>query len=275
MQAIAEQLQSCLVQRQSAAAQPLLQQVKMALLRGIPASSNSHNTIGSNPELLAALTALECGVLLAVHDQDLDAFTRTMALIQPYHHHPSLRSQSTGTFTTPHRSLVLGLCLMHLLVENRFAEFHSELELLTEGEACHPFVAFPISLERQLMVGIYDEILDAQPPSPEYQFFLDRTAQTVRDAIADCLEVSYQSLSLTEAAEIMKFYSGNSSTSGSMAMTPEMRVMEYIQHHRPDWIVSDSIITFQPTVTAGVQDIPSMEWIQQSLTYATEMERII
>jgi 26S proteasome regulatory subunit N12 len=244
MNSIGQQLESYLASGNQEEAKTLLNQVKLALLTQ-PLDVN---------ERAQAVAALEIGVLLAIQAEDLDLFGRTVALIQPYY--------SKDGPTTPRRLLVIGLHLMHLLVENRLSEFHSQLELLTEEEAATPFISFPVGLERQLMVGIYDEILAVTAPDASYQIFLDLTVQTVRDAIADCMEVSYESLTTKQAAEIMKFDS-----------TQEL--VEYVQESRDDWILQGDVLTFQPVASSGAQDIPSMEWIEQSLTYATEMERIV
>lgn len=47
---------------------------------------------------------------------------------------------------------------MFLLVENRLAEFHSELELMGDEERAEPCVVFPVRLEQYLMVGSYDQV---------------------------------------------------------------------------------------------------------------------
>jgi 26S proteasome regulatory subunit N12 len=152
---------------------------------------------------------------------------------------------------------------MHLLVEHRLAEFHSLLEVVTEQEASIPFISFPVGLERQMMVGMYEEVLSGTIPDASYQFFVDHLQQTVRDSIADGMEVSYQSLALKDAASMMKF--------GSVE-----ELLTYIQDFRDDWIIEGDRLAFQPVnTTAQVSDIAAQEWIQQSLQYATEMERIV
>lgn len=60
--------------------------------------------------------------------------------------------------SSPNRSAVQGLNLLFLLVENRLAEFHSELELMGDGERSEPCVVFPVRLEQYLMVGSYDQV---------------------------------------------------------------------------------------------------------------------
>uniref|UniRef100_A0A6U2A0U7 PCI domain-containing protein n=1 Tax=Pseudictyota dubia TaxID=2749911 RepID=A0A6U2A0U7_9STRA len=211
--------------------------------------------------LAVATGALECGVLLSVADEDLDAFARNVAQIKPYY--AALAGMSEAT--SERKCHILGLNLMHLLVDNRLSEFHAELELLTEAEASTKYVSFPIELERQLMVGSYDEVLNANSriPDPSYGFFMDNLLQTVRDSIADCLEVSYKTMTLEDAVRMMKY--------GSVE---ELR--EYIEECRDDWIVEGGSVVFQPPpVGSKASDVPSMKLIGQSLSYATELERIV
>lgn len=210
-----------------------------------------------------AAAALELGVLLSVADDDLDAFARNISQLKP--HYASLSAGACPAATTERRCHVLGLNLMHLLVDNRLSEFHAELELLSEEEARTPYVSFPITLERQLMVGSYDEVLDAgsNVPDPSYAFFMENLLETVRDSIADCVEVSYKSMKLADAMTMMKF-------------GREAELQEYVQEKREDWIVEGDRLTFQPPhMGSKAVDIPSMNLIAQSLSYATELERIV
>eukprot|EP01082_Thalassiosira_pseudonana_P001084 g848.t1 g848 contig10:840074-840961(-) len=218
----------------------------------------------ASPEsTVLAATGLELGALLSVSDDDLDAFARNISQLKPYY--ATLASYSDANIATERKCHVLGLNLMHLLVDNRLSEFHAELELLSEAEAGSPYVSFPITLERQLMVGSYDEVLNAgsHVPDPSYSFFMENLLETVRDSIADCVEVSYKSMKLTDAVTMMKFES-----------TEEL--LDYVQEKREDWIVDGERLTFQPPPVLGkAEDIPSMKLIGQSLSYATELERIV
>ena len=226
----------------------VLSKLKILLL-DFPAGSETHWRI--------ATQALELGVLLSVADGDLDAFARNVAQLKPYY--------ASSTISSPRKCHILGLNLMHLLVDNRnrLSEFHAELELLTESEASNPLVSFPIQLERQLMVGIYDEVLNVSVPDPSYQFFVDNLLQTVRDSIANCVEVSYKTMKLADAMTMMKF-------------DTQQELLQYIEECRDDWIVEGDSLCFQPPPTGHkASDIPSMELIAQSLSYATEMERIV
>jgi len=223
----------------------------------------------NNEYIQLATSILELGVLLSIADEDLAAFARNVAQIKTYY------SSTATTVNNDMKCKVLGLNLMYLLVENRLSEFHSELELLVSGDnngganSNNPFISFPINLERQLMVGSYDEVLNAGAhiPDESYQFFMDNLLQTVRDSIADCLEVAYKTMSISEAKKMMKF--DNNSDSDEL--------MEYIEEYRDDWIVDESnYLCFQPPPGGcKASDIPSMKLIAQNLSYATELERIV
>jgi len=226
----------------------VLSKLKIAMLEFPSDASDQH--------MCVATEALELGVLLSVSDGDLDAFGRSIAQLKPYY---------AAGVASERKCHILGLNLMHLLVENRLSEFHSELELLTEQEASNAFLSFPINLEQQLMVGIYDEVLNAglHVPDSSYQFFVDNLLQTVRDSIADCIEVSYKAMKISDVMTMMKFETQND-------------LMEYVEECRDDWILESQTLCFQPPpMGSKASDIPSMKLISQSLTYATEMERIV
>ena len=147
--------------------QETLSKLKIALLE-VPPSTDA---------TAVACQALELGVLLTVMDGDLDAFGRNVAQLKPYYN----AAAASGCAPTPRQCHILGLNLMHLLVDNRLSEFHAELELLTETEARNPLVTFPIQLERQLMVGLYDQVLTSQVPDASFQFFVDNLLQKISD----------------------------------------------------------------------------------------------
>jgi hypothetical protein len=52
---------------------------------------------------------------------------------------------------------VLGLYLLHLLVEARLAELHCEVETLSAEDRAAPTIAFPLKLENYLMEGGYNK----------------------------------------------------------------------------------------------------------------------
>ena len=226
-----------------------LANLKIALLDADPTSAATAQI---------ATSALELGVLLSAADGDLDAFARNVSQLKPHY--------ATAANTSARKNHIVGLNLMHLLVENRLSEFHSELELLSPAEASSPEISFPIHLERQLMVGSYDEVLAAgsRVPHASYSLFMDHLLTTVRDNIADCLEVAYKTMTMDDAVKMMKF--------GSVE-----ELQAYMEECRDDWIVEDGDrLCFAPPPTGRkADDIPSKKLIANTLTYAAELERIV
>jgi len=227
------------------------------------------DTLGDARDREIATSGLEYGILLAVADDgDMDSFSRYVSQVKPLYglaHSSHLPLDEVRLHRKCH---ILGLNLMHLLVENRLSEFHAELELLSEKEVHSKFVTYPIQLERQLMVGSYEQVLQAtqlsELPDPSYEYFVASLAQTVQDNIADCLEVAYKTMTLEAAAKMMRLDGG----------VDELRA--YIKESRQDWIlIADEIVFQPPPAGSKASDIPSHQLIKQSLTYAAELERIV
>lgn len=202
--------------------------------------------------------ALEMGVLLSVAAEDLKDFERNVSQLKSYYSFPSSKSDPKK------KCHILGLNLMHLLVENKLAEFHAELEILSPEEAASSFISFPINLERQLMVGSYDEVINAEVnvPHSSYTLFMISLLETVRESIADCLEVSYKTMKPNDAHVMMNL--------------GDISIYEYAEACREDWIIDEEELCFQPSdLGFKASDIPNERMIQQNLGYATELERIV
>ena len=76
-------------------------------------------------------------------------------------------------------SPALHLRVSHHITSHRIA---SQLELLTEEERQAEEIAFPIRLEQYLMVGSYNQVLDAKSklPNSSFEFFMSLLLDTVR-----------------------------------------------------------------------------------------------
>ncbi len=232
-------------------------QLQLLDLPSLPPTSLPTPT--AQADLLAATRALEFGVLLAARDPDLSdefdaAVAQLMPLYTPFPPNP-----------TPNTFLVLGLRLTHLLINNRLSDFHSALETYSPSALSSPFVQWPVSLERHLMVGSYATVVQhaKNPPDAAYGPFVEGLVDAVRDNVADCLEVAYDVMDIGEVAKMMMF---DDSTQAS----------QYIQDLRSDWIVNGGVVTFNAETTGNrADDVPSMKVISQTLSYATELERIV
>ncbi|GMH55148.1 hypothetical protein TrST_g2861 [Triparma strigata] len=218
-------------------------------------------TPDSKEEQRIACEALELGCLLAVKNGDGEAFEGNTNQLFPIY------SSCLSVPQSANRKKVQGLYLMFLLVENRLADFHSVLQTYTAEEIGDGRINFAVLLERELMVGSYDKFATSSTslPDPLYQFFMTSLLSTVRDNVADALEVSYESMDLADAQRMLMFQPNETSAFES-----------FVKQSREDWMVVDNEIKFQPVVASNrAEDIPSMKLISQSLSFATEIERIV
>lgn len=83
---------------------------------------------------------------------------------------------------SPQEYPILGLNLLRLLVQNRIAEFHTELELLSSTALENPCIKHAVELEQSFMEGAYNRVLSARQTAPDetYVYFMDLLAKTVR-----------------------------------------------------------------------------------------------
>ena len=210
-----------------------------------------------------------------------------LSLARDVYEHAALYSLRTGDETTMERSFaqlssfysdtqsllppssnrpgLIGLDLMRLVVQNRIAEFHTQLELISPEELRHPSIEYAIQVEQWLMEGAYNKVLEAgkSQPSDAHKPLLDQIAVTVRDEIASCCEKAYSKLKLPDAQRLMRFDS-------------EATVRGYAS--KQGWTIdSDGYISFASKQDAdgGKENEASMGVISNTLVYAKELERIV
>jgi len=147
-------------------------------------------------------------------------------------------------------------------VQNRIAEFHTELELLPPEALRSSGISHVVQLEQWLMEGAYNKVLEARPqlPDPAYSYFMEKLLSTVREEIAECSERAYNSLSVADAKKLMLFAS-------------DKETIEYAQERQ--WTLKDGKISFKPMDERSAGELPSKELIDNALTYAREIERIV
>ena len=238
----------------------LLNQLKIMMIDFDTLLPNGSKTISPSSKLekISAIDVLENAIILSINLGDKDLFARHISSLRTYYHDFGDDIQSNLKYT------MIGLNLLYLLVENKLAEFHCELELLTTNEMDKKEIAFCTQLDQHLMVGSYDHVLAAaeNPPVSYYVFFLKSLLETVRMNISDCAAASYSTLTTSAATKILMFSS-------------EKETLQFISQYYPDWSVNGSLINLRATKSLKSEEIPSLKVISQSLTYATELERIV
>ncbi|KAG7015126.1 26S proteasome non-ATPase regulatory subunit 8-like A, partial [Cucurbita argyrosperma subsp. argyrosperma] len=85
---------------------------------------------------------------------------------------------------------------------------------------------------------------------------------TSRDEIAGCSEKAYDYLSISNARQMLLFSS-------------DQELLEYVKEEHPEWEITNGILYFQKVKeSAPCKEIPSLQLINQTLSYARELERI-
>mmetsp|Transcript_12269 Transcript_12269/g.26462 ORF Transcript_12269/g.26462 Transcript_12269/m.26462 type:complete len:264 (+) Transcript_12269:65-856(+) len=238
-------------------AESILAQLKLKLIQFPALPPLFEKSATAQQELLLAREVLEHAVLLAVKQASDDAMERRFLQLKTFY------ADTRGLIpASPQEHPMLGLDLLRLLVQNRIAEFHTELELISVEDQESQYIKLAIQLEQWLMVGAYNKVLEASKhaPSEFHASLMQQLASTVRDEVASCSERSYNRLRVTDAQKLMMFDSAAA-------------VREYAEKH--EWHVQDQYIVFQQQDAPAAQAIPSLTVINNALMYAKELERIV
>jgi len=253
-------------QKNVAQATTKLTELKMAFLSSESNMSSGHdNTAKSQRNAIQNLRTgfFECAVLFSVDCNDKESFQRYMSSLRPLY---TMQSDQDA-ISSELKCIILGINLLNLLVENKLSEFHCELELLDDSHLNHPAILFCTQLDQHLMMGSYDQVLlaAAKPPTEYYIFFLKSLMKTVRINIGDGITAAYRNLSIPTATKLLMFQT-------------DEETLAFIEENYPTWLVDLStklIIIQNKAVEVKSEEIPSLKLINQQLTYASEIERIV
>ncbi|KAJ0526708.1 putative proteasome component (PCI) domain, 26S proteasome non-ATPase regulatory subunit Rpn12 [Helianthus annuus] len=196
-------------------------------------------------ELTLARDIYEHAVVLSVKMEDQDAFERDFFQLKPYYTDVGNRLPQSP---------------------QEIAEFHTELELLSANALENPCIKHAVELEQSFMEGAYNRVLTARQTVPHetYVYFMDLLARTVRDEIAGCSEKAYDSLKVEDARQML-------------LLSSDKELFEYIKEEHPEWEVKNGWLVFNKAKesAASCKEIPSLQLINQTLSYARELERIV
>lgn len=132
----------------------------------------------SADQLTAARDVLEIGALWSIQSNEMSSFERYITQLQTYYCDYSLKLPAS-----PRQNMMTGLQLMNLIAQNRIAEFHLALEsidpVLFESD---PNIRHPVELEKALMEGSYNKVLNTrdQVPAPEFGYFMNILVSTIQ-----------------------------------------------------------------------------------------------
>ncbi|KAF5321098.1 hypothetical protein D9619_000770 [Psilocybe cf. subviscida] len=210
-------------------------------------------------DLVVAREILEIGAFVSIRTRDVPSFDRYFAQLQTFY-----TDYSESVPPSKREYPIRGLNLMRLLTQNRIADFHTTLESIdTEVIAENPFIKHPVNLERWLMEGSYSKVWNAreEAPAEEYKFFVDSLMGTIRNEIASCEEVAYESLPLKDAGTLLFFPN-------------QGELLTFAQKRGWQVDLTGGTILFKRKGEEKME-IPKQRLIAASLAYARELEQIV
>jgi len=212
-------------------------------------------------ELALAREGLEAAVLLDVELGDDAAIDRHGAQLKPYY--VDARSLVPPS---PREGLLRALLLLRSLVAGRLAEFHADVASMPPTVASSPPVAHAAALEAWLAEGAYNKVLaeGRRPPDAAAAPLLGRLLATVRGEVATCCEAAYESLTMADAASLLRL-----DNEAALADVASAR----------GWRLAGGRVHFPrgaaAATAAGAGCAPGAELVAQALTVARELERIV
>ncbi|OMH82461.1 26S proteasome non-ATPase regulatory subunit 8 [Zancudomyces culisetae] len=191
------------------------------------------------------------------HDQEFEQYM--IQLLVFYFDYSNILSPSDKMY------YFIGLNLLFLLTQNRISNFNALLERLDFAVIQNnPFISYPIKLEQAIMEGSYRKVWNARNdvPAPEYLFLVDILMNTLKNEVASCANQAYTSLPLEDARSLLFCNS-----------TQEVHEL----CKKFDWYLSpkDQKIYFNPDKKEDTEEFNPSLVIEQLLTYAQELERIV
>merc|ERR1712154_557088 len=184
----------------------------------------------SPQDLKAAMEGLEIGAQIAINIRDLMMFDRIMIQLKQYYLISDIGKLSQC------RQHLTGLYLMYLLTENRFGDFHVEIELLSFEDLDNKFIKFPMMIEQFMMEGSYGKIIEAKNNLPDktYNALLSKLEGTVKKEISLSLQAVHDEIPLKDGLEML-------------SLRDVKALQQFVQQNELKWTVDGKLIHFAPT----------------------------
>lgn len=242
----------------------------MAFLSGNAATDA---TITTNAKI--ARDVYEAAAIIAARAADTNQFVRNVKLLRPYYAAVNVIGESDL------RLPITGLYLLYLLAAEDLAEFHIELEMLSESDALSQDIASVADLERAIAEGNYHKALSMRGVVPLASLnipFFGLIEESVRKRVLECCAVSYSSLTLPRITRLLAM-PNDSETAKFVAKVgyqvgPGQTV--YFQGPSPDDMTAIGVAAAAAAdQKAPVHAVPAHLLISQMISNATDIERIV
>lgn len=245
----------------SAKAEDLLLKFKEEICDFTTLPPSTEKTAKSKKERETAMKGYEIACVLAAKNiLTVDsALERHAQLLRPFYFDYRQELKKSDQ-----RMEILALELLSLLVGKKLGDFYCLLELIPIDEREDKYVNYVVTLEKLLMEGNYNQLLQMRKKSPSslYKALLNNLESTVQDEIASCIEQSYPSIPVASAAKLMNVKSED--------------VIRYASD-KENWKIDSGNIVFNAQDEAKHEIPPetAKDLIKETLNYANELERIV
>ncbi|SOV73927.1 26S proteasome regulatory subunit RPN12, putative [Plasmodium sp. gorilla clade G3] len=219
-------------------------------------------------ELLVVREILEKGVIISIRDKDIKSFNIYIAQLFIYYFDykdvlPKSRKQNA----------IIGLYLLYLLASNSIGDFHMTLEILSLEDHNDIYIKYVLNVEQNIMDGFFHHVLTKKEDIPLYLYesFMDKLYTTIRFKLIDCILASTNSIHLLYACELLKL--SNQQNLYDFIMQYNETKNNQGEYNSLCEIKDNHIVSKNHIIT--MQELPSLEIINNSIGYATELERIV
>lgn len=213
-------------------------------------------------ELMISREVLEFGALVSAQLKDLESFETYFYQLQVYYSDVAPEDLPPS----PRYMMIVGLNLVRLLVVSCIAQFHTELEKISQAANVNDdqYIRFAVTLERHLMEGSYMKLLNCrkQVPSSKYIPVVEMLEDTVRNEVALCIPRAYQVLSLTAAQRIL-------------LVPSTQRVLEIGSEQGWELSPDERSFVFSKEEDVTKSQIPFKEMMNHHIHFATDLQRIV
>ncbi|VWU53136.1 26S proteasome regulatory subunit RPN12, putative [Hepatocystis sp. ex Piliocolobus tephrosceles] len=219
-------------------------------------------------DLLLIREILEKGVIISIIDDDIKSFTIYITqLFTYYFDYKNILTKSEK------QNALVGVYLLYLLSSNMIGEFHMLLEIIPIEDQNDYFIKYVLELEEHIIDGYFHYVLIKKEDTPLYLYsiFMERLYSTIKYKLADSIFASSNSINLINICEILQ-------------LNDENELYNFIaEYNEVKTIQGNSIITYKVidnkicfnNPNENFKSVPSLEIMNNTIGYATELERIV
>eukprot|EP00742_Colponemidia_sp_Colp-10_P025263 GILJ01030537.1.p1 GENE.GILJ01030537.1~~GILJ01030537.1.p1 ORF type:complete len:126 (+),score=24.55 GILJ01030537.1:43-420(+) len=124
------------------------------------------------------------------------------------------------------------------------------------------YIKFPVQLERFLMEGSYNKLLNARSlaPANDYVPIVELLENTVRSEVLECIPKTYASVTVEQAQKLLMLGSAREVESAA---------------ERQGWVRQGNTFIFSENAAANKKEISFNEVLQFDIGFAAALQRVV